>query len=48
MATFSMMKSWQTDTYLFFKASRKVDVLVATKMNISSIGVHSLMRVWNG
>ena len=31
-----------------FKASRKVDVLVATKMNISSIGVHSLMRVWNG
>ena len=42
------MKSWQTDTYLFFKASRKVDVLVATKMNISSIGVHSLMRVWNG
>ena len=31
-----------------FMASRKVDVLVATKMNISSIGVHSLMRVWNG
>ena len=31
-----------------FKASRKVDVLVATKMNISSIGVHSLTRVWNG
>ena len=31
-----------------FKASRKVDVLVATKMNISSIEVHSLMRVWNG
>ena len=31
-----------------FKANRKVDVLVATKMNISSIGVHSLMRVWNG
>lgn len=31
-----------------FKASRKVDALVATKMNISSIGVHSLMRVWNG
>ena len=31
-----------------FKASRKVDVLVATKMNISSIGVHSLMRAWNG
>ena len=25
-----------------------MDVLVATKMNISSIGVHSLMRVWNG
>ena len=31
-----------------FKASRKVDVLVATKMNISSIEVHSLTRVWNG
>ena len=30
------------------KESRKADVLVATKMNISSIEVHSLMRVWNG
>ena len=25
-----------------------MDALVATKMNISSIEVHSLMRVWNG
>ena len=30
------------------EASRKVDALVATKMNVSSIVVHSLMRVWNG
>ena len=38
------------DGYFFHDeivADRKVDVLVATKMSISSIGVHSLMRVWN-
>ena len=36
------------DRYLSFRQAERWMCLWLQKMNISSIGVHSLMRVWNG